>query len=184
MEIKGTAIRPTLEFVKERFPESYTAWINSLPVSSKKLLEGVISAALWYPINDAVIVPTRILGEMFYNDPKDAAMEVGRYSADKSLTGVYKVFIRVATPKFLISRTATIFSSYYNPANIKYEVLGENSAELIIYEFSEVEELMLHRIAGWIQRAFELTGRKSVKALVSKHYESDVLVYKVTASWH
>ncbi len=183
MEIKGTAVKPTIEFIKDKFPDRYYEWLEKLPKESADIIKNPITASAWYPINESTITPTRILAELFYNNSYDAAREVGRYSATKSLSGVYKVFIRIATPNFLISRTANVFGSYYKPSKIKFEVLNDNSATLIIYKFDEVDELMLHRIAGWIERAFELTSRKNVNAEVIKTTVNDEIVYKILASW-
>lgn len=184
MEIKGTAVKPTIDFVKDRFGDRYSDWIKNLPAESAKILSFPISSSAWYPINESTIIPTKIMAQLFYNDPIAAAREVGRYSAEKSLTGIYKVFIRVATPKFLISRTANIFSSYYKPSRVDYQVVNENEAILKIYEFGKVEELMIHRIAGWIQKAFELTNRKNVRADVVCDANNGEFVYKIIASWN
>lgn len=183
MEIKGTAVKPTLEFVKDRFGDRYEDWIKNLPDESLKILNFPISSSAWYPINESTIIPTKVLAQLFYNDPVAAAREVGRYSAEKSLTGIDKVFIRVATPKFLIGRTANIFSSYYKPSRVEYRIVSDNEAILEIFEFGKVEELMIHRIAGWIQKAFELTNRKNVRAEVASENVNGDIVYKITARW-
>lgn len=35
MQVKGTGIKTTKEFVKLNFPQGYSNWINSLPQKSK-----------------------------------------------------------------------------------------------------------------------------------------------------
>ena len=37
MQVKGTALRTTRDFVKTKFPDHYDKWLDSLPPESKKL---------------------------------------------------------------------------------------------------------------------------------------------------
>ncbi len=183
MKIKGTSVKPTIDFVKENFPERYFDWFEKLPPGSQKIIKEKINPSKWYPINESTIIPTRIIGEMFYNDIRKAAHVIGRYCAEKGLKGIYRIFVRIATPKFIISRGGNIFASYFNPSKIEVDRPAGNIAYIYIYKFSFDEELMVYRIAGWIQRAFEITNCKNVVTNIEKKERNAAEVFKVTASW-
>ncbi len=183
MEIKGTSVKPTIDFVKENFPDRYFDWFEKLPPASQQIIKGSINPARWYPINESTIIPTKIAGEMFYNDTKEAAHEIGRYSAEKGLKGIYRIFVRIATPKFIISRAANIFASYFKPSKIEVDKVAGNITYVYIYKFSSDEELMAYRIAGWIQRAFEITNCKNVVTNVERTQKNGEDAYKITVSW-
>ncbi len=183
MEIKGTAVKTTLAFVKEKFPNRYNEWFDKLPESSQKILSEFIAPGQWYPMWESTIVPTRIAGELFYNDAVKGAREIGRYSADTALHGIYKIFIRIATPKFIISRTANVYSTYYRPSKVSKEIIAPNKHHLNIYEYDYDDNLMIYRMAGWIQRAFELTKRTNVQSEVSQFTKDGINVQRITASW-
>lgn len=38
MEIKGTAVKNTQEFVKTKYPDRYDEWLQSLPEASQKYI--------------------------------------------------------------------------------------------------------------------------------------------------
>ena len=122
MQVKGTAVKPTIEFVKIRFPVRYDEWFSKLPDETKEILKDTINATSWYPIQEAYIEPTKLIGELFFDDVYDAAFELGVYSATVGLNGIYKVFIRIATPRFVLVRGLKIFSSYFNTSEVKNEI--------------------------------------------------------------
>ncbi|HPN65634.1 MAG TPA: hypothetical protein PLB12_10900 [Candidatus Goldiibacteriota bacterium] len=51
MEVKGTAVISTREFVKVNFGEqNLNKWISSFDEDTKKIYEGAILTNNWYPI--------------------------------------------------------------------------------------------------------------------------------------
>ncbi len=185
MEIKGVAVKSIPEFVKKRHSEHYSSWFNSLPQQSKKLFQTGVISNHWYPVDDAAVLPTRKLGELVYNnDSNKAAWESGRYSAETALTGVYKIYVRLSSPSHIISRASRIFSAYYNPAEIITQNAKNKSVEVHMTRFAPANELIEHRIGGWIEKALELSGCNDVKVEFEKSMaKGDALtLYKINWS--
>ena len=183
MEIKGVSIKSTSEFVKEKFPNKYDIWINTLPEESKKIFTGLVMPTAWYPLKEAFIIPIEKIGELFYDSAKIAAEKSGRYSAEKSLKGIYKIFVKVASPQYVIKRGSNVFSSYYKPARIKASSTSKKSAKVTIYNFSKEEEVIISRVAGWIQRAAEITGESNVRTQISQTSENGDPTYFIDVNW-
>ncbi len=182
MEVKGTAIKTTRDFIKTKYPGQYNAWFNSLPPGSKVLYESALDATGWYPLNDAYIVPIHKVIEMFYHhDAKTGGEELGKYSAEVALKGFYKVFLLVASPTFLIQRASKIFTTFYQPSTIAVEVVNANSAILKILDFSGIDEALEYRIAGWILKALELANcrepRYEIRSALSKGDKETDIIY-------
>jgi hypothetical protein len=181
MEVKGTAIKTTRDFIKVKFPDRYNAWFNALPAESKILYETALNATGWYPLIDAYIIPINKVIEMFFNnDAKTGGEELGKYSAEVALKGFYKVFLLVASPTFLIQRASKIFTTFYQPSKIAVEVVNANSAILKILEFEGINIALEYRVAGWVIRALELANcREPVyeinSSLARGENETDIL---------
>ena len=173
MEVKGTAIKSISEFVKKNYKDRYYDWLNSLPEESKKIMKDGIYATDWYSMEDAAVIPTQRIGEMFFNNDFNAgAWESGRYSADIGLTGVYKLYVRMSKPGHIIARAGKIFSTYYRPSKIITENETKSSLDLIITEFEQPNAVIENRIGGWIERALEMSGCKSVSVNITKSMAS------------
>jgi hypothetical protein len=173
MQVKGTALRTTRDFVKARFPDHYDKWIASLTPESKKLFTSTIDATAWYPYKEGYSVPVdRIMEICFHGDKKKGGDQLGSWSAEVSLKGFYKVFLLIASPQFLMQRASKIFTTFYEPSEIEASITGSNDAILRIVRFDQIDESIEYRIAGWVRKALELANcnapRYEIKQFLSK----------------
>lgn len=173
MQVKGTALRTTRDFVKTRFPEYYDRWIGSLTPESKKLFTSTIDATAWYPYREGYSVPVGKIMEICFNgDKRTGGEQLGSWSAEVSLKGFYKVFLLIASPQFLLQRASKIFTTFYEPSEIEASIMGSNDAILRIVKFDQIDESVEYRIAGWVRKALELANcnspRYEIKQFLSK----------------
>jgi len=169
MEVKGTAVKSIKNFVDKKYTAQAKNWVSSLPESSQSIMKTAIFANNWYPMKDGAVEPTKALAKMFYNnDVPKAARESGRYSAEEGLKGVYKIFVMIAKPSYIMQRAGRVFTSYYSPSDIQVLNGHDKGLTLHITKFPEPEEVIEHRIAGWCERALEFTNCKNVKANITK----------------
>jgi hypothetical protein len=163
MEIKGTAITAIRDYVKSNHPEKFSEWLNALPEASKDIYSGVIDSSRWYPLNEGGILPTRKTVDMFFDgDYKRGAWEAGKFSAEEGLTGIYKLFVKAASPGYIIQRASRVFASYYQPC--KMEVLERTDSTVLveISDMTQTDIVIEYRIAGWIEKALQISGAKNV----------------------
>jgi len=167
LESKGVSVNTVNMFVKTKFNSRFDEWISSLPPKSRNIHSKRIIPGLWYPSYDAIVAPTEKVIDMFYNGDKIASWEMGQFNASVTLTRIYSLFIKIATPEFLIKRTAAIMHTFYRPA--KAEALkNKKGAILRITEFGEPNYLLELGIGGFIERALEICGCKFVKIEIKK----------------
>ena len=174
MKVKGTSIKTTRDFVKSNFPNRYNEFIKSLPEESKKLYTGMVNVGEWYDLKIAYTNPLDKIVELFYN--KNAEMggkEMGMYSAEIGLKGVYKVFLLVAT------RT---METFYQPSEI--EVFKSNNTTVVnIKQFDGITEALEYRIAGWISKALELCKCKNIKCKITSQISQGNPNAKIEYKW-
>lgn len=168
MQIKGSAVKSIPDFLKKFHPEKFNEWLNSLPDDSRQIFEGPVLSSNWYSLREAAIVPTEVLGRMLFNDEVKGAWQCGRFSAESALTGIYKFFIKAASPSFIVDRAGRVFSTYYQPCKMDVVGKGEDWVKLQITDFDESSRLIEHRIGGWIERAIEIHGVSFVTVEINK----------------
>ena len=183
MEVKGTAVISIPEFVKDRFHNRMGEWLESLSVESRAIMSKKILASSWYPLSEAVLEPTRKICDLFYDGQDKGAWEAGRFSADHGLQGVYKVFVKVATPQFLISRAGRIFSSYYRPSQIEIDEVKAGNVIMRVVEFPEPDRLIEARIGGWVERALEICGCRNLEVTTPRSMAVGDTVTEIEAQW-
>jgi hypothetical protein len=163
MKVKGTIITSTQCFVKDKFPNRYQDWFAKLTPASQNIYKNSVMASEWYDIEDGLLEPTRGIAEMFYSgDLNKTAWEMGRYSAEIGLTGIYKVFVLIATPQFIMKRGGKILSSFYQPSVLTTGEERSKGVDILVTEFENSSVITESRIAGWMEKALDICGVKNI----------------------
>ncbi len=171
MKVKGSAIAPMAKFIDSKFgPDALNRWMISLPEPSRDIFNSPILVSRWYPIKEAMIEPTRNCCELFYGGSLKGAWEMGRFSAEIGLKGVYRIFLKLGSPGFIISKANTILTSYYEPSESKVVENVKNRCILRMTKLPDTSEIIENRVCGWIERALELSGCRNVKLQITQSF--------------
>ena len=81
---------------------------------------------------------------------------------EKQLSGIYKMFVRLGSPEFVIRRIAAVHSTYFDGVQIIPEMKGPNSATIQYVGFSRNHRIMGFVILGFFRKALEISGAKKV----------------------
>jgi hypothetical protein len=163
MDVKGTGLVATRNFVKEMYGSKFNDWINSLPSETKAVYNGVIQTGNWYDIEKFYYVPLKKIAELFFNnDEKKAALTAGVFSAEFGLKGVYKVFLMIASPQALMKASKRIIALYYQPVNVEIDEVEKHSLVLSCTKMMTTSKLLDYRVIGWCVKALELANCKNV----------------------
>jgi len=182
MEIKGTALVSTKDFIEKKFgDDGYKKWLTELPEKTAKIYSESILLSQWYPLKESLIEPSQVMCDMFFKSDVKGAWEAGRHSADFSLKGIYRIFVKMGSPQFIAQRASVILPLFYKPSKMSAEMLGNTTCSIKIHEFSDICDIIENRIGGWIEMALELSGGKSrgveiTKSLTSGHEYTEFIV--------
>jgi hypothetical protein len=184
MEIKGTAVVAIREYVKLNHKDSYNKWLDSLPEKSVSVFKNPIDSSKWYPIDEGGIIPTKKAADMFFKgDYKNGAWEMGRFSAEKALTGIYKIFVKASSPGYIIQRASRVFATYYQPCIMASMKTTDKSTLLRISNMTVSDAVIENRIGGWIEKALTISGAKSTNIKISKSIAKGDEVTEFEISW-
>jgi hypothetical protein len=168
MQAKGTAVETIPLFVRNRFGEpGFQKWLQALSPQAQKSFSTNILSPVWYPLKETMIEPTVKLCDLFFNGRLDGAIEQGRFSAEHGLRGVYRLFVKLASPETLVTKASTIMPTYYQPSAMEVMEKGNGRAVVRITRFETPHTVIEHRIKGWMERALELAGAKSARAEIA-----------------
>jgi hypothetical protein len=163
MEVNGAAVLSLPLFIKaEHGEEAFQRWLDSLPEQARNVFSTPIFQSAWYPMKEILVEPTKKICELFYGGDLKGAWDCGRYSADHGLRGIYKIFVRLSSPEFLINKASIILPTYYRPSKMKVIENAKGHAIVRVIEFPEMDKVIELRMAGWMERALEISGCKDV----------------------
>lgn len=184
MEIKGVAITATKDFIVSTFGEDgFNKWLDSLSPEARKVYKGSILPAQWYPLTSIGSIPRQKMCDLFYEGDPKGCIELGRYSADYSLKGIYKLLVRMTTIDYLTKKVAKATSLYYRPS--KYVVWEHNPKDVTIRitEFPEPHKAMEYNNLGFLQGALEICGYKNVSTKLGKSLADGDEFSELIISW-
>ena len=184
MEVKGIALKTTRDFVRTNFHGEYSKWLRELPDATRNMYEDVIDMTVWYPLREAYLIPIETITRMFFKgNAQECGHTLGYYSAEVALKGIYKVFLLIASPNFLIQRASKIITTYYRPSQVEAFTISPKSAAIRITEFSEMDLALEYRFGGWCKRALELSNCKGVKYAIRKSIVKGDAHTEIEFSW-
>jgi hypothetical protein len=184
MQVKGSAIAPMAGFITEKHGATgYNRWLEALTPHAKEVYCGHVMANSWYPFRELMVEPTARMCDLFYGGNVRGAIEAGRYSADIGLKGVYKIFVKVGSPDFILKRASSIMAGYYTPSQLAVAESGPGKAVIHITRFPEPSTFVEARIMGWMQRALEINGCKNVMVKTPKSLTKGDALTEYLVSW-
>lgn len=169
MDVKGVSVKSVREYIEKNFPGKLDAWSEQLPEQSKKIYTEFIRVNEWYPLSAGLTIPLRAVGTMFFDGNwKEAVWKMGRFSADEALSGIYKIYVKLGSPRHIIDRAGRVMAAYFSNTEIKVTSDLKNQLTMQILRFEEPDEAIEYNIGGWIERALEISGCKNINVSVRK----------------
>lgn len=181
--MKGTAVQSSLRYVRERFGEGSLARVlEALPEDDRQALGHGILASSWYGMDAFLRFMQEVERQLGAQEP-DVVRKMGRASCDYGVTGVYKIFFKVGSPEFIISRAARVFSSYYDTGELKVVEGGAGRAVVELTALQGGAPQFCERIFGWMQRTLELAGAKALRSAHSACVHRGDPVCRFEGNW-
>ena len=182
-QVKGTAVQSSQRYLRERFGEAPLARVvEALPEGDRaKLGQGVLASS-WYPMDTFLRLMLEAERQFGAQEPA-VVRNMGRASCDYGLTTVYKIFFKVGSPEFIISRAARVFSSYYDTGELRIAESGPGRAVAELVGFEGGAPQFCERIFGWMQRTLELAGAKNLRSAHSACVHRGDPVCRFEGSW-
>lgn len=185
MRVKGTAVVTLPLFIQTTFGEdAFQKWLSQLSTEAGDVYNYPILPTSWYPVKEILVEPTRKICELFYKGSMKGAWESGRFSADYGLKGIYKVFVKLGSVQFIIKKATTILPTYYDSCRINVVNFSGKQTILHIAKFQSPDEIIEHRIGGWMERALEICGCKGIKVDITKSLAKGDPVTEYHISWN
>jgi hypothetical protein len=162
---KGTLLVNLRGFVEKH--EGAARWqslLAGLPPAEREIAGGMILTGGWYP----VVIWNRLLrgycaGAM---DPDRLMTEVARWVSDKDLNTLFKALLRMGSPSFVLARTDSLWSRYFDAGKFTPKELGDKHWHLTLEaatgdEDAPGEWTCNQGVRGWLLHALALTGAKN-----------------------
>jgi len=184
---KGTLIKNLGDYVVER--HSQAVWrevVDALPADDRAIIDGLLLVGGWYPVGTW----NRCISEYITRHAKDADAEmtaVARYIADRDLNTLFKVLLKMGSAEFVLGRTDSLWSRYFDMGTFQNEELSKHYWTLKLTAPVGVDEAPGELtcgpgVCGWLKQALELTGVRGARVVQARcrFHAASACEYEVT----
>ena len=164
---KGSLLIHTRNYVIRGGGErAWNQLIEASPAGDRTVLRGIFLAGGWYPIG----VINRVVANHCDASPTpdDEMRKLSAYIADTDLGTVYKMALRLGSPEFLVKRTGSLWSRYFDVGTLTPSPVGNHEWQLRLVMPLEDDRAPNRLFCGpgcpaWIEMALKLTGAENAK---------------------
>lgn len=162
LHIKGTAVLDTMQAIKARAgKEELEKILANLDEKTREELRQPVSPSSWYSCDAFARFLEADIRETAGGNEQELVKRA-EVVIEKQLSGIYKMFVRLGSPEFVIRRIAAVHSTYFDGVQILPEMKGSNRATIQYVGFSPDHRIMGFVILGFFKKALEISGAKAV----------------------
>jgi hypothetical protein len=183
VEIKGSAVLDSITGIKKRDGEAgYNEILTLLDEDTRKLFQSTISASSWYSLD---LFCRFLTVELNKTAGGKEEVLVGRSEkvVERQLRGVYKIFVKIGSPEFLIKRITAVHMTYFNGVALDFKMLGPGSATIRYSGFEKQHRLIGFTLIGFFRKALELSGAKDYNVWFTTFIEEEKGYCDLAISW-
>ena len=160
---KGTVFVHLRDFVvRQHGPHAWDEVRDALPEDDRRTLDSLLIVGGWYPVgmwNRALAV---YLPEKF-EKADDGMRRLAGYIAENDLNRLYKMILSMGSPEFLLKRTGSLWSRYFDVGALEAEEISPRRWKLTLEAPKESEAGPDYFTCGpgvsaWIENGLKLTG--------------------------
>ncbi len=183
VQIKGSAIRETINQIQRRFGDgAFKKILNLLDDESRKVFQGEIFASTWYSLD----VFTRFL-EVEIKTLADGNEEMVTRGSEavieRQLRGIYKAFVKLGSPEFVIKRIAAVHATYFQGVPVEVQLQGRGKATVRYTGFEKQHRIMGFAIIGFYKKALEISGATDVTIHFATPIDEGKPFSELSLSW-
>ena len=117
--VRGVVLKTYREILLERFGEpGFALVLRGLHDETREILQGMIIATEWYP-NRLVVDLYETIVRVHLDGKPERIRELGKMSAQRDLRGVFKIFVVIVSPQYLVSKTASMWNRYFDHGRVE-----------------------------------------------------------------
>jgi uncharacterized protein (TIGR02265 family) len=163
--VKGTLLIARMKYLRAQGKEPIERVLRNLSQEDQQVLRGMLLPSTWYAADLLARLEATIAAILAKGDRRALFLDMGHFSADTNLgpKGVQRPYLRVDDPHFLLRNVPRMYATQHSGGTRTYEQTGTRSAVVrTLAEGGPVNPDDCLTAMGWLRRAIELSGGKSV----------------------
>lgn len=181
--VKGRVLIDAVAVARElRGQTAVDALVATLDAEAQEVLRGTLLANDWCPLD---VLTSFMAASVRMHNGGDESVIVARSErvVEQQLGGIYRIFIRLGSPEFIVKRLGAIHQTYFEHVRVSPSFAEERRARVRYTGFQPQHRLMEHAIVGFYRKALQLSGAKDVTATIATPLSAGRGILEVEIAW-
>ncbi len=160
--VKGSALASRLLWVRLNHGKQGMDRLRSQSTGGlAELLEQGAVMSKWYPFERFVEL-NETIDRSFGKGDLSLIRELGRHGANANLTTIYRLFYKVGTVKWIMTRASRLWGLHYDSGILAMDTAPGKSVHASITDFDTPHRVHCLSVQAWTERSVELSGGQDV----------------------
>lgn len=166
--IRGLVISATTKYIQQNYgEEGWNKVLNSLEPQDREVLKGKFSPMSFYPVKPYINL-MKAADKVFGKGDFEICRKIGIYEAEDTFSGVYKIFLELGNPNFLINKASLAWRTFHDGGALEIEQVGDKYAKGKIVDFPEFDKCFCVNLVGFFGKVLEMSGAKNLQIQETK----------------
>ena len=165
--VRASAVLARLRWVEEHHGrEAKRAVLVSLPPRHATAIMAAVTPNAWVPF-DAFVAMCEAIDRAYGKGDLSLCRSLGKYAADVNLPTLYRLFYKIGSFRFIISKASAVWSTHYDSGRATTRDIPGGVA-LVVEGFAAPHRAHCLSVLGWLEQSAIISGVKVSAARETK----------------
>ena len=165
---RGIAFLAAIKYIKQHYAEEgYAKVLESLPPEDKDVVTGKLNPVTLYPMK-AYISLLSAADKIFGKGDYALCSDIGRFEADETFSGLYKVFLEVGNPHAVIRKAGLAWRTLHDAGDLEIEQTNDKFVKGKVTNFPDSHKAFCNVMLGYFGKVIEMSGAKNLDVKETK----------------
>jgi len=160
--VRGLSVSLAINYIKKNFgDEGLAKVLDALDQQEREMFKGAMNPMVMYPAK-AFIKLINTADKLYGGGDYDICRQIGRFEAENAFGGLYKVFLELGNPSFVIRRAPLAWRTLNDAGDLEIEQTGDKYVKGKISDYPDFDKGFCWNLLGYFEKVLEMSGAKNV----------------------
>lgn len=161
--VRASGVLARLRWVEEHHGrEAKRAVLVSLAPRHATAILAAVNPSIWVPF-DAFVALCEAIDRVYGVGDLGLCRMLGRYAADVNLPTIYRIFYKLGSFRYIISKASAVWTTHYDSGRASTRDIP-NGIAFVVQGFSMPHRVHCLSVLGWIEQSAIISGAKVTSA--------------------
>jgi hypothetical protein len=157
--VRASAILARLRWIEEHHGrDAKRAVLVSIPPTQATMLLEAVNPSSWVPF-DAFVALCEAIDRAYGSGDLAVCRTLGRYAAEVNLPTLYRLFYKIGSFRYIISKASSVWSTHYDSGRAStHDIPG--GVAFVVEGFATPHQAHCLSVLGWIEQSAVMSGAK------------------------